>query len=210
VERLPVSINKTNLFRLRDELSFAKDGLDLLDEKKEILMTHITTLASKAELVRTRMTEALERTYEHLREAVAIHGIVNCEKTTLAAHMGEEVEAKEKSFMGVPLPVVLVKVPAMAPSYGFLGTGAAMDSVAQDIHDGIPAIAELAEIEVSLFLLTTEVKKTIRRINALDNIYIPAYEATIKHIEESLEEKEREFLFQLKRRKGFLGEADHE
>jgi V/A-type H+/Na+-transporting ATPase subunit D len=205
VERLPVSINKMNLFRLRDELSFAKDGLELLDEKKEILMTHITTLASKAELVRTNMTDVLERTYEHLREAAAIHGILNCEKATQAASMGEEVDVREKSFMGVALPVVTVKVPAMAPSYGFQGTGAAMDSVVKDIHDGMPAIAELAEIEVSLFLLTAEIKKTIRRINALSNIYIPAYEATIKHIEESMEEKEREFLFQLKRQKGFRG-----
>jgi len=210
VERLPVSINKTNLFRLEDELSFAKDGLELLDEKKEILITQITALASKAELARSKMTEALERTYEHLREAVATHGIVNCAKAAQAASMGEEVAVKERSFMGVALPVVTVKIPAMTPSYGFHGTGAAMDTVVKDIHDSMPAIAELAEMEVSLFLLTAEIKKTIRRINALNNIYIPAYEATIKHIEESLEEKEREFLFQLKRRKGFQGEADHE
>ena len=36
------------------------------------------------------------------------------------------------------------------------------------------------------------------------------YQATIKHIEESLEEKEREFLFQLKRQKRRREEAEHD
>ena len=85
-----------------------------------------------------------------------------------------------------------------------------MDSVAKTIHRSLEVIAELAEIEVGLFRLVTEIKKTIKRINALENIYVPLYEATIKHIEESLEEKEREFLFQLKRQKGRREEAEHE
>ncbi|GLI34755.1 V-type ATP synthase subunit D [Desulforhabdus amnigena] len=209
MERLPLSVNKSNLLRLKDELFFARDGLELLDEKKEALMAHINTLAGKAERVRAKMNAMLEEAYSHLREAILVDGRLACERAALASKMGEEVRVREKSFMGVALPIVRIDLPRFVPSYGFQGTGTAMDAVAKTIQGGMEIIAELAEIEVGLFRLIAEIKKTIKRINALENIYIPVYESTIKHMEESLEEKEREFLFQMKRQKGRRREVEH-
>ncbi len=172
-------------------------------------MAHISSLASKAERVRAKMHKALSEAYSHLREAVMAQGRIACERASLAAALGEVLEIREKSFMGVALPVVRLNLPDFLPRYGFQGTGVAMDALGRTIHQNLEVIAELAEIEVGLFRLVTEIKKTIKRINALENIYIPVYGATIKHIEESLEEKEREFLFQLKRQKSRREEADH-
>lgn len=201
MERLPLSVNKSNLLRLKDEIAFARDGLELLDEKKEALMVHISSLSTKAERVRVQLNETLKNAYEHFREAMVIHGRLACERASLATRAGEEVQVREKSFMGITLPVVTLKLPKFLPQYGFLETGAAMDSAAKAIRQSLLVIVELAEIEIGLFRLLTEIKRTIKRINALENIYVPRYEATIKHIEENLEEKEREFLFQLKRQK---------
>ena len=209
MERLPVSINKSNLLQLKDELSFARDGLEILDEKKEALMGHISTLSTKADRVRGAVNEGLQEAYSYLREAVVIHGRLDCERASLATHLGEDVQVKEKSFMGVALPQATLTLPRLSPSYGFHGTGAAMDSVQRIVHENMEVIVELAEIEVGLFRLVAELKKTVRRLNALENIYIPLYQATIKHIEENLEEKEREFLFQLKRQKKRRREVEH-
>ncbi len=201
MERLPLSVNKSNLLRLEEELSFAKGGLELLDEKKEALMTRIISLSTRAEGVRAGLNERLKEAYGHLREAILTHGRLACERASLAGKANEEIEVREKSFMGVSLPVVRISLPALLPSFGFQETGPSMDCVVRAIHESMNAVAELAEIEVGLFRLVTEIQRTIKRINALENIYVPLYEATIKHIEECLEEKEREFLFQLKRRK---------
>ena len=209
MERLPLSVNKSNLLRLKEELVFASDGLELLDEKKEALMAHISSLASKAERVRAKLHAALSETYGHLRDAILAQGRVVCERASLAAALGEDLDIRERSFMGVALPVVRLHIPEFLPRFGFQGTGVAMDALARTMHQNLEVIAELAEIEVGLFRLVAEIKKTIKRINALENIYIPVYGATIKHIEASLEEKEREFLFQLKRQKGRREEADH-
>lgn len=111
--------------------------------------------------------------------------------------------------MGVALPKMMVALPKLSPSYGFHGTGAAMDSVRKAMNQGMELIAELAEIEVGLFRLIAEIKKTLKRLNALENIYIPLYESTVKYMEENLEEKEREFLFQLKRQKKRRKEKEH-
>ena len=210
MERLPLSVNKNNLLRLEEELSFAEDGLELLDEKKEALMVHISTLSTKAEGVRDRMNAALKKSYGYLQEAILIHGRLTCERAALGTFLEEEVQIKEKSFMGVTLPKVRITLPKLSPPHGFHGTGASMDSVLQTIYEGMEVIAELAEIEVGLFRLVAEIKKTLKRVNALENIYIPLYQATIKYIEENLEEKEREFLFQLKRQKDRRKALEHE
>jgi V/A-type H+/Na+-transporting ATPase subunit D len=206
VERLPLSANKSNLLRLAEELSFARDGLELLDEKKQALMAHIDSLSTKAERVRTSMSLALKEAYGHLRQAMVAHGRLGCERAALATRAGEEVAVMEKSFMGVALPVVRISLPKLLPAYGFLETGVSMDDVAASIRGSLEVIAELAEIEVGLLRLMAEIKRTIKRVNALENIYIPLYEATIKHMQGSLQEKEREFLFQLKRQKARRGE----
>lgn len=209
MERLPLSTNKSNLLRLKEELVFARDGLELLDEKKEALMPHISSLAGKAERVRTQMHAALSDAYGHLRDAVRAQGRVACDRASLAPRLDAMLEIREKSFMGVALPVVRLTLPDFLPPYGFQGTVAAMDALARTIWHSLEVITELAEIEVGLLRLEMEIKKTIKRINALENIYIPVYEATIKHMEESLEEKEREFLFQLKRQKRRREEVEY-
>lgn len=50
----------------------------------------------------------------------------------------------------------------------------------------------LAEIENSIYRLAVAIKKTQKRANALKNIIIPKYEAQVRFISNSLEEKERE------------------
>jgi len=56
----------------------------------------------------------------------------------------------------------------------------------------------MAEIEASVYKLATEIKRTQKRANALQNIQIPKYEDMVKNISEVLEEKEREDFFRLK------------
>ena len=140
MERLPLSANKSNLLRLKDELAFARDGLELLDEKKEALMARISSLSSKAERVRARMDGAMEETYGHLREAILAHGRMDCERASLGAAMDEEIQVREKSYMGVALPLVTIRFPEFLPAYGFHGTGACMDAAAKSLYRSLRAL----------------------------------------------------------------------
>ena len=145
--------------------------------------------------------------YASLKQAVLFQGRLACEKAGMASILNENLTVTEKSFMGVPLPSARIEAPKLAPAFGFYRTGAAMDAVMKPIRERLENIVELAEIEVGLFRLIAEVNKTIKRLNALENIYIPLYQSTIKYLAENLEEKEREFLFQLKRQKKRRSEA---
>ena len=63
----------------------------------------------------------------------------------------------------------------------------------------------MAEIRAIVWRLSMEVKKTQRRVNALDKIVIPEKKETMKFIESSLEERERDELFISKLVKAKMG-----
>ena len=76
-----------------------------------------------------------------------------------------------------------------------------LDTAVHLFSSSLKKLAKLAELEVSLIRLATELKKTQRRANALHHLFIPQYTETITYLENTLEEKERQELFQLKRAK---------
>ena len=59
-------------------------------------------------------------------------------------------------------------------------------------------LTEMASIRTIVWRLATEVKKTQRRVNALDKLVIPQTRETKVYIESVLEERERENVFVLK------------
>ncbi len=198
MERIQIPATKSNLIRLKEELVLAEEGLELLDQKKEILINRIGFLASKADSVRKKVNQRLLGTYAFLKDALLENGESSVQATGLGVKTGESVVLRERSLMGVVLPLVRIDLPPHKPGYGFYGTGKSMDATSEAVHRAMEVVAELAELEVGIERLMAELKKTLKRINALAHIYVPAYRATIKAMEETLEEKEREALFQLK------------
>ena len=71
-------------------------------------------------------------------------------------------------------------------------------------------MGEFAEIKISIMRLAREVKKTIRKVNALEKIAIPDLEETVRHIANRLEEAERENLILMKTIKERLEKASEE
>jgi len=55
----------------------------------------------------------------------------------------------------------------------------------------------LASLEVSVRRIARELKKTQRRVNALERIFIPNFEDTIRFIQDNLEEQDREEIFRM-------------
>jgi V/A-type H+-transporting ATPase subunit D len=202
MERIEMPATRSNLLRLREELQFAQEGLELLDQKKEILTNRIGFLASKADQVRKEVNQRLAKAYAHFRDALIEYGESSVEAAGLGTRAGERLMLREKSLMGVVLPTVTIDLPPHRPDYGLLGTGKSIDATAEAIHHAMEVVAELAEVEVGMERLIAELRKTLKRINALAHIYVPAYRATVKAMEDTLEEKEREALFQLKRVRG--------
>ena len=202
MECLPVPATKSTAIRLKEELSLARGGMELLDQKKDILVNQINLLAGKADRVRIKAEQQLLSAYGLLKQAMVELGRDRVEAAGLAIALDIKVHIRERSLMGVVLPLVEISMPRLRPEYSLADTNQSLDQVRRVILSSLEVIAELAEVETGLERLMRETKRTLKRINALSYIYIPLYETTLKSIESKLEEKERERLFQLKRVRG--------
>ena len=66
------------------------------------------------------------------------------------------------------------------------------DSVVQRFLEALSLVAELARVENAVFRLAREVRRTQRRVNALEKTHIPQYKEALKYIEGVLAERQRE------------------
>ena len=79
-----------------------------------------------------------------------------------------------------------------------MGTYADSDKVMTEFFKLLSLLTEMASIRTIAWRLANEVKKTQRRVNALDKMIIPQDRETKTYIESVLEERERENTFVLK------------
>ena len=117
----------------------------------------------------------------------------------LAIGMPQAVEANvlPRQNMSVQYPSVEIRKLPLLP-VGILATDASLDETRSSFADMIVRAARLAEVETALWRLLEEQRKTQKRVNALKYNVIPRFERSISYVEASLEEEERNTLFQLK------------
>jgi len=203
MRRTDVSATKSNLLRMKEHFGFVKSGHELLDQKREVLLEELLEIYRESGQVRRVLDAALQRVYAQLRAAMLAGGRPAVEAEALAAQAALRLRLRERSVMGVVVPLLDVEVddvpgPAAAPGWGSI----AVAQAARQVRELLATAVRVAEIEISCRRLATELQKTRRKVNALEHVFIPEYRDTIHFIESSLEEKEREALFQMKRFKG--------
>jgi V/A-type H+-transporting ATPase subunit D len=195
---IKVPPTKSNLFKLQQDLRFAREGYELLDRKREVLVMELMQIVHTIKNLQRRLAEQLEQAYAALRDAYVEMGSEEIERANYAYLEPLEITLRERSVMGVPVPeVASTRVPQRV-QLGMLGTCPAFDRSVDEFHAVIPLLVEYTQANLTLTRLATEIQKTQRRVNALENIFIPDATDTIKFIRDSLEEGEREDFFRRK------------
>lgn len=192
--KLNVAPTKTNLMKLRDELKFAELGHNLLDQKRNILIIELLNLVDQTVDFQNRVQESLRKAYRALEEAVLNMGKRRVRHLSSAVNIETEIRIGTRRVMGVSLPVVSTDFHENAPYYSPMGTSFWIDSSLREFKSVLELMGRLAELKVSVMRLAGEVKKTIRKVNALEKIAIPNLRDTVSYIENSLEEYERDML----------------
>jgi V/A-type H+-transporting ATPase subunit D len=198
LERLRVSATKSNLIRLKDELDSAREGKVLLSQKREVLVMEMLRLQDDVHKAREELDDLLTRAYDAFAGAAMMEGFRGMERVALAIPAGPSVTVRERSVMGVVLPVAESPPISRRPTYGLARGSSETDRAVELFLQVREKLLEVADTETAIYRLAVETRKTIRRERALENLFIPQYEVTVKYIEESLEEKERESFYQLK------------
>ena len=181
---------KGNLIKTKRSLQQAKQGFELMDRKRNVLIREMVALTDKSKLIRGNIEQTYEKAYSALQRANITLGSVS----TLTQFVTEEngIEISFRSVMGVELPTVVLEDKPVIPQYDIAMTNSYLDIAFLCFNETKRLTAVLAEIENSIYRLAIAIKKTQKRANALKNIIIPKYESQLQFITNSLEEKERE------------------
>ena len=191
---------KANLIKARENLAFSKSGYALLDKKRTVLIREAMTLVERANEIQKKVKEEFEDAYSTLEIANITLGVNNVSDVAMSIPKQEEFQILYRSVMGVEIPMVVYERDENKnPNYSFFRTNSALDNAVKTLEDLKYLVYELAEIENSVYMISLEIKKTVKRANALEKIQIPRYEEAVKYISEVLEEKEREDFFRLKK-----------
>lgn len=193
---ISVTPTKANLLTTKKNLELAKNGYDLLDRKRNVLMREMMRLIDQAAQLQRDIGDTFSRAYQSLQMANVTMGI----ESTLENYTPEETgfEMQNRSVMGVDLPTTELQSGQPRPFYGFWGSNAYLDATYINFDQVKALSARLAGVENSVYRLAVAIKKTQRRANMLENVVVPRYEAAVKFISGVLEEHEREEFTRLK------------
>jgi len=200
-----VAPTRSNLISTRETLERAREGHEILDRKREVLTTELIHMAHDSVTLQSHVQKLLEDAYAALEVARLEMGREHLEWAALSVNSTIEVDIRPSSVMGVVIPrVSSVGTPPENP-YGLGNTTVALDEAAARFRSVLEEIPALAETLTTVWRLARELQKTKRRVNALEHVFIPQYEDTVKFVENALEEREREDLFRMKRIKAEHG-----
>ncbi|KLO23793.1 V-type ATP synthase subunit D [Marinitoga sp. 1197] len=192
---------KGNLINLKQQIILAKQGHDLLEKKRNIIMKELVDLIDQAKSVQDRILKIFNRAYESLQLANLDLGIENVEEYANGVLEYDNLKIRFRSIMGVEVPEIYKEEQKIDIPYEIYRTDAALDQAYIYFKTVLELIIEASMIENKVYKLAHEVKKTKKRVSALENIVIPQLQSSIKFIQDTLEEFEREEFFKLKKLK---------
>jgi V/A-type H+-transporting ATPase subunit D len=187
------------LSRLRRRLALARRGHKLLQDKLEEMMRRFMILLKDIDKAKDdfkRRTQGM------------IKDLLYCRITTVQEKFLDSLsrikfqismDILTTRIMNVRVPEFKIKELEVEKNYDFFNTSAQLDFVVSGAKDYIHSLLKLAELFKTLDILSYEIERTRRRVNALEYMLIPSIESTIRYITQKLNEFERGNLVRLMR-----------
>lgn len=194
-----VSITRMDLMAVKRKKLLAEKGYKLLTEKRDTLVMKFFEMIDRQRKLRTELYTLMKKSFGFLIETEMIMGENKVEDISSGIPPCYEIKTETQNVMGVKIPKIVLEKKYKKGYYSYMDTCARFDDTLNAFQNVFEHIIELCEVEGTIETLAAEIEKTKRKVNALDHIIIPRLNATIKHIEMHLEEREREDFFRRKK-----------
>ena len=205
-----IAPTRSNLLQRRDQLQLANRGADLLKRKRDALIAEFFDLVQSSLEARRSLSGTSQEAYFSLFLANAWDGPEAVESLSLAAQSGLDVDIKMENLFGVKVPEV--QPPSFSDDLPFspINAGARTLDAAREFRKLTEALIKVAATETRLRRIGEEIKKTNRRVNALEQLVIPGINQQIKDIRSVLDQRALEEVTVLKRIKAKLEAREEE
>ncbi len=196
--KLNIAPTKSNLLAMKEQLSVSQNGYDLLEQKRELLVQELMKMVEKVRLLERELDEVTAVAYPAFKRMLMAAGSDQIKRISRNVRYDFSIMEKSVNIGGMSFDTIDVTIPQQKLFYSMIGTYANTDDVISKFFKLLSVLTQMASIRTIVWRLAEEVKKTQRRVNALDKMVIPQTLETKIYIENSLEEKERENVFVLK------------
>ena len=208
-----VNPTRMELSRLKQKLTSLRRGHKILKDKRDELMRQFLLLVRENKELRLKVEKGIKEANKHMALA---NSVMTREEMDIALMMPTQkvnLDVRKKVIMSVDTPEFQLnfKSPDKSDvySYGFAFTSGELDYSVKAVSDILPDMLRLAEIEKTCQLLSAEIEKTRRRVNALEHVLIPDHEETIRYITMKLDENERSTTTRLMKVKDMVLQKSH-
>ena len=192
---------RMELLKTKSRIKLAKNGHNLLKQKRDALIMEFFKILKKAKDLRGELNERMGIAYKSLSIAHAYHTTFELESIASGLEDDMGLEVKARNVMGVSIPEIKAQLEEKKfgeRGYSVMGTSAKIDDVVDNFGEVLRLVITLAETETAIRRLIKEIEKTKRRVNALEFVVLPRLEQQKGDIIFRLEEMERDSFVSLK------------
>lgn len=196
-----VSPTRMNLLARKAQVSLARQGVDLLKKKRDALVSEFFAVVRTNLGSRERLNSASKEAVDLLNLAASMEGKQFLESLGLAGRRDIRLKVSERNVWGIKIPEVGSAGLKRGPfdrGYDPAAASAKAAATSDLFEEVLDLMVEVAGSETRIRKLGSEIKKTTRRVNALEQIVIPRIIREIGYIKSVLEQREREDIFRLK------------
>jgi len=197
MKRLVVAPTKSALLDLERQVRFLEQGEEMLERKRDLLTRLVHERLDDVRRRRRQAHAALRDAYEWLTIAQLRMGSDVLRQASVGLEPAVSVHVCPKSSVGVEYPSLRVEKRPLQP-VALMWTDPSLDEARRRLAEVAEVLARLGEVQTALWRLLAERKKTHKRVNGLKYSVIPSYAEAIRAIRSTLEEEERNSLFQMK------------
>jgi V/A-type H+/Na+-transporting ATPase subunit D len=202
-----VNPTRMELLKKKVQIRLAEQGKDLLRQKMDALIQEFFRIMTTVSRSRDELEEVATDADRALVIAKAVDDSITLRSASFATKRHIVLDIHGKNIMGVPVPVIEKKSlvqSAIDRGYSITGVSSRIDEVAEKFEVELDLITGLAETETALRRLGEEIQMNRRRVNALEQVLIPELKRQAKYIRITIDEREREDLYRLKKVKKIL------
>ncbi len=151
---------KGNLILAKNSLSLAKQGFELMDKKRNILIRELMDLIEQAKDIQEQIDTTFTYAYECLQRANIENGINTVSQIAYTVPIEDSIRIKSRSIMGTEIPLVTYTPDAKMPTNSFSTTKESLDKAREAFQKVKELTIRLSMVETSAYRLATNIKKT--------------------------------------------------
>ena len=190
-----IAPTKSNLLKVKERLNTALEGYELLEQKREILIMELMRKVEQVKLIEKELDLRTASAYPCLKHMLVAVGRERADKLSQGIEYRYELTEKRIFVAGMNLLGLEVRLPGIELKYSPVNSFAECDETVIEFFELLKILTELATVRTIVWRLAREVRKTQRRVNALEKMVIPGARETKAYIESALEERERDAFF---------------